>query len=86
MLKVAIVMGSDSDLPVVRPAAETLKKLGIPFEVRVISAHRTPEIAAEFAKSARADGFGVIVAAAGRRRTLRARWPRTPRCRWWAFR
>ena len=66
MLKVAIVMGSDSDLPVVRPAVETLKKLGIPFEVRVISAHRTPEIAAEFAKSARADGFGVIVAAAGK--------------------
>ena len=66
MLKVAIVMGSDSDLPVVRPAAETLEKLGIPFEVRVISAHRTPEIAAEFAKSARADGFGVIVAAAGK--------------------
>ena len=51
MLKVAIVMGSDSDLPVVRPAAETLEKLGIPFEVRVISAHRTPEIAAEFQMS-----------------------------------
>ena len=66
MLKVAIVMGSDSDLPVVRPAAETLEKLGIPFEVRVISAHRTPEIAAEFAKTARANGFGVIVAAAGK--------------------
>ena len=57
MLKVAIVMGSDSDLPVVRPAAETLEKLGIPFEVRVIS---------EFAKTARANGFGVIVAAAGK--------------------
>lgn len=66
MMKVAIVMGSDSDLPVVRPAAETLKSLGIPFEVRVISAHRTPEEAARYAANARANGFGVILAAAGK--------------------
>ena len=66
MLKVAIVMGSDSDLPVVRPAAETLEKLGIPFEVRVISAHRTPEAARDFAASARENGFGAIIAAAGK--------------------
>ena len=64
MLKVAIVMGSDSDLNVVRPAADTLKSLGIPFEVRVISAHRTPEAAAAFSAGAREKGFGVIIAAA----------------------
>lgn len=66
MKKIAIVMGSDSDLPVVKPAAETLKDLGIPFEVRVISAHRTPVEAAELSKNARKNGFGVIIAAAGK--------------------
>ena len=66
MLKVAIIMGSDSDLNVVRPAADMLKTLEIPFEVRVISAHRTPEAAAEFSSNARANGFGAIIAAAGK--------------------
>ena len=65
MKKVAIIMGSDSDLPVVKPAWEELKKLGIPCEAHVMSAHRTPAAAAEFSKNARASGFGVIIAAAG---------------------
>ena len=64
--KVAIVMGSDSDLNVMRPCAETLKALGVPFCVRVLSAHRTPEEARSFALNARADGFGAIIAAAGK--------------------
>jgi 5-(carboxyamino)imidazole ribonucleotide mutase len=58
-------MGSDSDFPVVKGAAEELKRFGIPCEMRVISAHRTPDAAAEFAKNARSNGFGVIIAAAG---------------------
>lgn len=65
MMKVGVIMGSASDLPVVRKSAETLKALEIPFEVRVISAHRTPDEAARFAREARANGFGVIIAAAG---------------------
>ena len=65
MKKVAIIMGSDSDLPVVKPAWEELKKLGIPCEAHVMSAHRTPAAAADFSKNARANGFGVIIAAAG---------------------
>ena len=66
MKKVAVIMGSDSDLPVVGAAIKQLKAFGIPFEARVISAHRTPEIAEKFAKSARDNGFGVIIAAAGK--------------------
>ncbi len=66
MKKVAIVMGSDSDLNAVRPAALMLRKLEIPFTMRIISAHRTPEAAASFAKNAAAEGFGVIIAAAGK--------------------
>ena len=65
MKKVGIIMGSDSDLPVVRKATDQLKALGIPFEVHVYSAHRTPAEARDFAVSARANGFGVIIAAAG---------------------
>ncbi len=65
MKKVAIVMGSASDLPVVEKTADVLKKLGIPFEAHVYSAHRTPIEAGEFAASARKNGFGVIIAAAG---------------------
>lgn len=65
MNKVAIIMGSDSDLPVVTPAIKQLKELGIETEVRVMSAHRTPEAAHEFSKNAIANGFGVIIAAAG---------------------
>ncbi len=64
--KVAIVMGSDSDFPVVAPAVKKLKSLGVPVEVRVMSAHRTPDMAAEFAKNAKENGFGVIIAAAGK--------------------
>ncbi len=65
MKKVAIVMGSDSDLPIVTPAIKQLKELGIEFEVRVISAHRTPDEAHEFSSNAIKNGFGVIIAAAG---------------------
>ena len=65
MKKVAIVMGSDSDLPVAQKAVDTLKAFGVPFEVHVFSAHRTPDQARDFARSAREKGFGVIVAAAG---------------------
>ncbi len=65
MKKVAIIMGSDSDLPVVEGAIKQLKALGIETEVRVMSAHRTPEAAHEFSKNAIQNGFGVIIAAAG---------------------
>lgn len=65
MKKVAVIMGSASDLPVVRRAADTLREFGVPHEVHVYSAHRTPEQAAAFARSARAEGFGVLIAAAG---------------------
>ena len=65
MKKVAIIMGSDSDLPVLKPAFEQLKKLEIPFEAHVYSAHRTPVEAANFAKNARENGFGVLICAAG---------------------
>ncbi|MFT8887845.1 MAG: 5-(carboxyamino)imidazole ribonucleotide mutase [Ethanoligenens sp.] len=63
--KVAVIMGSDSDLPVVKGCLTTLKEFDIPFEVHVCSAHRTPGKAAAFAKSAADNGFGVIIAAAG---------------------
>ena len=65
MKKVAIVMGSDSDLPVAQKAVDTLKAFDVPFEAHVFSAHRTPDQARDFARSAREKGFGVIVAAAG---------------------
>ena len=65
MKKVAIIMGSDSDLPVVAPAIKQLKELGIEVEARVMSAHRTPKEAHEFSKNAIKNGFGVIIAAAG---------------------
>ncbi len=63
--KVAIIMGSDSDWPVMKAAAVQLKSWEIPFEVRVMSAHRTPEAAAAFARGAAETGFGVLIAAAG---------------------
>ena len=66
MKKVGIVMGSDSDLPVIRKATDMLKSLGIPFEAHVYSAHRTPEEARAFAVNARENGFGVLIAAAGK--------------------
>lgn len=65
MKKVGIVIGSDSDLPVVKKAADTLESLGIPYELHIYSAHRTPDEARDFARSARANGFGAVIAAAG---------------------
>ncbi|MBR5313935.1 MAG: 5-(carboxyamino)imidazole ribonucleotide mutase [Clostridia bacterium] len=65
MLKVAVIMGSDSDFPKVKSCLEKLKYFGIPFETHVYSAHRTPEEAANFAKNAKSNGFGVIISAAG---------------------
>ena len=65
MKKVGIIMGSDSDLPILQKTIDTLKAFGVPYEVHVYSAHRTPIEAADFSKNARANGFGVIIAAAG---------------------
>ena len=65
MKKVAIIMGSDSDFPIVKKAVLKLKEFDVPYEVHVMSAHRTPDEACEFSKNARANGFGVIIAAAG---------------------
>lgn len=64
--KVAIIMGSDSDLPVVKGAVDKLKEFNVPFEVHVMSAHRTPNEAAQFAANAASNGFGVIISAAGK--------------------
>lgn len=66
MKKVGIIMGSDSDLPVVSKAMDTLKEFGVPFEVHVFSAHRTPVEARDFSLNARKNGFGAIIAAAGK--------------------
>lgn len=66
MKKIAVIMGSDSDLPVVEKALITLKEFGVPAEVRVLSAHRTPDEAKSFAEEAREAGFGAIIAAAGK--------------------
>lgn len=66
MKKVAIIMGSNSDLPVVEKAFDVLDEYGVPFEVHVYSAHRTPEEAKAFSSNARENGFGVIIAAAGK--------------------
>lgn len=66
MKKVAVIMGSDSDFPVVKGALVQLKKFGVPYEARVMSAHRTPAAVEEFTKNAEANGFGVIIAAAGK--------------------
>ena len=65
MKKIAIIMGSDSDLPVVKKAADMLAQFDVPYEVHVFSAHRTPAEAAEFSRNARKNGFGAIIAAAG---------------------
>jgi len=65
MKKAAVIMGSDSDLPIMEKVFKRLKDFGIPFEAHVMSAHRTPDRAAEFASNARKNGFGVIIAAAG---------------------
>ena len=66
MKKVAVIMGSDSDFPVVSGAVKTLNEYGVQCEVHIMSAHRTPEQAAEFSANARKNGFGVIIAAAGK--------------------
>ncbi len=66
MKKVAIIMGSDSDLPVVKKAVDVLREYEVPFEVHVLSAHRTPEQAKTFAALAEENGFGVMIAAAGK--------------------
>ncbi|MBR4457786.1 MAG: 5-(carboxyamino)imidazole ribonucleotide mutase [Clostridia bacterium] len=66
MRKVGVVMGSDSDLPALKPCFDQLKALEIPFEAHVYSAHRTPDAAAAFAAQARENGFGVLIAAAGK--------------------
>lgn len=65
MKKVAVIMGSDSDLPIVKDAVKELKTYGVPYECHVMSAHRTPALAAEFAASAKNNGYGVIICAAG---------------------
>ncbi len=65
MKKVGIIMGSDSDLPIIQKAVDVLRSLEIPFEVHIYSAHRTPVEARDFAISARSNGFGVLIAAAG---------------------
>ena len=65
MKKVAVIMGSDSDWPVVKGACQQLAAFGIPYEAHILSAHRTPAEAAEFAKNARTNGFGVLICAAG---------------------
>ena len=65
MKKAAVIMGSDSDWPVVKGACQQLEAFGIPYEAHILSAHRTPAQAAEFARSARANGFGVLICAAG---------------------
>ena len=66
MKKIAVIMGSDSDLPIVEKAIQTLQEYQVPYEVHVYSAHRTPEEARAFAISARENGFGAIIAAAGK--------------------
>ena len=66
MKKVAIIMGSDSDLPVVEKAIDVLRQFEVPYTVRVLSAHRTPAEAKKFAESARGKGYGVVIAAAGK--------------------
>ena len=64
MKKVAVIMGSDSDWPVVKGACQQLETFGIPYEAHILSAHRTPAAAADFARSARTNGFGVLICAA----------------------
>ena len=65
MKKIGIMMGSDSDLPVVKKAMDMLDSFGVPYEVHIYSAHRTPVQAKEFSENARANGFGAIICAAG---------------------
>ena len=66
MKKIGIIMGSDSDLPVIKPAFDILRKFGVEFEVHIYSAHRTPRAAESFSKNAAANGFGCLICAAGK--------------------
>ena len=79
--KVAVIMGSDSDWPVVKGACAQLKALDIPFEAHILSAHRTPAEAAAFAKSAKANGFGVSCARQAWQHIWQVLLPPTPPCR-----
>ena len=81
MKKVGIIMGSDSDLPVVQKAADTLRTFGVPYEMHVYSAHRTPEQARDFSANAQKNGFGVIIAAAGMAAHLAGALAPIPPCR-----
>ena len=80
-MKVAVIMGSDSDWDVMAPAVEVLKEFAIEYEVVVASAHRTPGKVHEFAEEAAGRGVGVIIAAAGAARTCRVWWRPIRRCR-----
>lgn len=66
MFKVAVIMGSDSDIPAMEPCMKTLKDFGVSYDVRIMSAHRTPEAAHDFSSCARENGYGAIIAAAGK--------------------
>lgn len=79
--KVAIIMGSDSDLSVMMEAADKLKQFDIPYEVHIISAHRTPAAAERSLPPPSTTGFGVIIAGAGKAAHLATSWPLTPPCR-----
>lgn len=79
--RVAVIMGSDSDWSVMVDAAAALAEFGIPHEVRVVSAHRTPGAMFDYARDAAGRGIEVIIAGAGERRTCPAWWPRPHRCR-----
>ena len=76
--KVAVVMGSDSDLDTMRPCVKRLRSFGIETQVRIISAHRTPAAAEALAAAAKDEGFGVIIAAAGKAATWPESWPHIP--------
>ncbi len=80
-MSVAILMGSSSDASIMDDAVQTLRSFGVPVEVRVLSAHRTPDDTMAFARGAAARGVKVIIAAAGGRPTWPAWWPPPPRCR-----
>ena len=86
MKKVAVIMGSDSDWPVVKGACQQLETFGIPYEAHILSAHRTPAQAAEFARDARKNGFGVLICAAGMAAPCTLRSPAaiwSPMPAWW---
>ena len=78
--KIAVVMGSQSDWPVMKHAVEQLEAFGVPYEAKVVSAHRTPELLFEFADTARANGFAAIIAGAGGAAHLQVCWLRKRLC------